>query len=175
MDHSAPPLPPLLPEAEPPLPAAHAILRARTPPGGHPRREPTPMRVALERELTPTPQKLPAPAITATLSTPLPSTPGPLVDPGSWFAAPPTTVGGSRRGTRSRGMIAPDPPHEVAPEMLDAAAPLVDDAEAAGPIAAPAPPQVLPALGGRGAHRAAAAALLCVVVGIAVGWLLSAP
>jgi hypothetical protein len=77
------PLQALRPEAEPPLPAAHDLLRTRTPPLGAPRDAPEPIRP---------PQPVPAiqdasaaPRALVVTETPLASAPGPMVDPSAWF------------------------------------------------------------------------------------------
>ena len=68
------PLVELRPEAEPPLPAAHDLLRTRTPPLGATRKDPTPMK----------PPQDPPRAVVVT-ETPMTAAPGPIVDPSAWF------------------------------------------------------------------------------------------
>ena len=74
------PLAELRPEAEPPLPAAHDLLRTRTPPLGS---------GAMRRDPTPVPVKEPPSSVrsvvAARVESPIDSAPGPIVDPSAWF------------------------------------------------------------------------------------------
>jgi hypothetical protein len=82
------PLSALRPEAEPPLPAAHEVLRARTPPLGAQRKDPTPMPASSDLGVTPLPQRdpsAPRSILAAVAATPPSITPGPMEDPSSWF------------------------------------------------------------------------------------------
>ena len=105
------PLAELRPEAEPPLPAAHEVLRARTPPLGAQRKDPTPMPRSSDLGVTPLPQRDPsAPRnVVAAVAVPPPSSaPGPMEDPSSWFDKSEV----KSETPRGSAPIALDPPSE---------------------------------------------------------------
>jgi hypothetical protein len=87
------PLVELRPEAEPPLPAAHEVLRTRTPPLGAQRKDPTPSGphrkepTPLPRGITPMRERDPSspPSVVAAVADTPTSVPGPMEDPSSWF------------------------------------------------------------------------------------------
>lgn len=105
---------PLLPEAEPPLPAAHEALRTRTPPQGAMRKDPTP----LPRRRDPTPARkdpTPVPTREELGDTPLPQRESRQVV--AAIAEPPPSVPGPmeipRRGSRRASSARPPRPRST--------------------------------------------------------------
>jgi hypothetical protein len=138
------PLAELRPEAEPPLPAAHEMLRSRTPAFGTAKRDPTPARrdpTPARRDPTPARAKDPPPrggtalgdsgpraVIAAVVESPLAAAPGPIVDPSAWFEE--SSVGGpsplppaptrARAPTPARAFMTPTPDRPASPDAAQA-------------------------------------------------------
>lgn len=116
------PLAELRPEAEPPLPAAHESLRARTPPHGAARRDPTPSRVHDAAAHTP-----PRAIVVAGADAAMASAPGPIVDPSAWFE--------QSKAQDDEARALPAPPRA--------------EADSPAPFYLPAPSALMEARGGR--------------------------
>jgi hypothetical protein len=199
------PLAALRPEAEPPLPAAHEVLRTRTPPLGAQRRDPTPLPHSNDLGITPLPQADPSASrnvVAAIAPTPASSAPGPMEDPSSWFGkselkdTPPSSAPvvldpasdqhtPLMRPLRKSGPIfvddeTPEEPADASDYQstaVDEAAPEPPVIRAQAPIGVPSLTLSAPTLiePRRAWSRALVVIALCVIVGVVVGWLLSTP